>query len=225
MATRKNENVTPGFGPAKPKPVQTAPDAPSAEKLKAKAKELKGRPKGIKKAPKQSQEELTKEIQLAEHFALAEEMARDTVDILDVGMSHVDDMYEFERDWVLKKRHEKLTFTFNKKEAETVGNACWTLYKRVDPAKLAAWGGFMTAAALIGTVLIPRMKMASELSQLRKDLEDQAKNQLAAQAAVDARPASTSRVPSQPAPAAAVAGVPRRGADGKISNVNPTAKD
>ena len=222
MAQRKNENVTPGFSPAKPKPVQSAPDAPSAEKLKAKAKELKARPKGVRKTPKQSKEELTTEIALAEHFALAEEMARDTVDILNVGMSHVDDMYEFEREWVLKKRHEKMTFTFNKEESQTVGNACWSLYKKVDPAKLAAWGGFMTAAALIGTVLIPRIKLASELGQLREDLKQQAKNQMAAQVAADTRPATTSRVPSQPAPAPAVAGVPVQGADGKIRNVNPT---
>ena len=221
MATRR-PNSTPGFGPIKPKPVVSAPDAPSAEKLKAKAKELKARPKGVKKPPGKNQEELSKEIALAEHFSLAEEMARDTVDILNVGMSHVDDMYEFERNWVLKKRHEKMTFTFNKEEAQTVGNACFSMYKKVDPARLAAWGGFMTAAALIGTVLIPRMKLASELGQLRKDLEDQAKNQMQAQARADARPASTSRVPSQAAPNPAAVGVPQMGSDGKVSNVNPT---
>jgi len=224
MARRKpgRENLTPGFAPTPPKPVASAPDAPSAQKLADKAKELKARPKGVKKPPKQSQEEITNEIKVAEHFALAEEMAKDTVDIIDVGMSHVDDMYEQERAWVLKHKHEKWSFTFNTSEQQTVGNACFTLYRKVDPARLAAWGGFMTAAALIATVLLPRMKMANELSQLRKDLDDAERKRTQVKAPAPA--VSDSRAPGKQAPAPAVAGVPIQGADGQTRYVNPTDK-
>lgn len=175
------------------------PDAPSAEKLADRAREIKDRPRKAKKTPVESKEDLSNQIKLAEHFQLAETMARDTVDILDVGMSHMDDVYDPEIQWVLKKRHEKLSFKFTKTEGETVGNACFSLYKKVDPSRLAAIGGWCTGLALVAVVLLPRLKLASELGRLREDLAEETKKQ-SERSRAPAPPASDSRTPGAQAP-------------------------